>query len=77
MKNVASYFSAKARTVLKRELNIVLSDEKDYSHSELETLYNRITDDFPYSYEEDGTPTEMGQIFEEILNVFTVFPKLI
>lgn len=77
MKNVASYFSTKARAVLKRELNIVLSDEKDYSHSELEDLYNRITDDFPYSYEEDGTPTEMGQIFEEIVNVFTVFPKLI
>lgn len=77
MKNVASYFSTKARAVLKRELNIVLSDEKDYSHSELEALYNRITDDFPYSYEEDGTPTEMGQIFEEIINVFTVFPKLI
>ena len=77
MKNVASYFSTKARAVLKRELNIVLSDEKDYSHSELEDLYNRITDDFPYSYEEDGTPTEMGQIFEEIVNVFTVFLKLI
>ncbi len=77
MKNVASYFSTKARAVLKRKLNIVLSDEKDYSHSELEALYNRITDDFPYSYEEDGTPTEMGQIFEEIINVFTVFPKLI
>lgn len=38
MKNVASYFSAKARTALKQELGIELSNSKDYSQSELEDL---------------------------------------
>ena len=77
MKNVASYFSEKARAALKCELNIELSDTKEYSYNELEDLYNQITDDFPYSYEADGSPTEMGQVFEEIINVFTASPKLI
>lgn len=77
MKNVASCFSKEAQDVLKRELHIELSDTRDYSAPELEALYDQITDDFPYSYEDDGTPTDMGQIFEEIVNVFTVSPKLI
>lgn len=77
MKNVASYFSAKARTALKQELGIELSNSKDYSQSELEDLYDRITEEFPYSYSDDGTPTEMGQLFEEIIDVFTFSPKLI
>ena len=77
MKNVASCFSEKARAALKRELNIELSDTRDYSPADLEALYNQITDDFPYSYENDGSPTELGQIFEEIIDVFTVSPKLI
>ena len=77
MKNVASCFSKKARDALKQELHIELSDTKDYSAPELEALYDQITDEFPYSYTNDGTPTDMGQIFEEIINVFTVYPKLI
>ena len=52
MKNIASRFSTDARLALKRELDIDLSDEKDYSGDELENLYNRIADDFPYSYDD-------------------------
>ena len=33
MKNVASYFSEKARAALKCELNIELSDTKEYSYN--------------------------------------------
>ena len=71
MKNIASRFSADARLALKRELDIELSDEQDYTSDELEDLYNRIADDFPYSYDANGEPLELGRLFEEIMNVFS------
>lgn len=70
MKNVASLFSAEAQKELSVQLNIVLSDEYDYSDDELMDLYARITDEFPYSFDANGRPLRMGRIFEEILNVF-------
>ena len=71
MKNIASRFSTDARLALKRELDIDLSDEKDYSGDELENLYNWIADDFPYSYDDNGEPLEMGRIFDEIMDAFS------
>ena len=70
MKNIASLFSPDARVELKRQLNIELSDSHDYTGDELETLYERITDDFPYAFDADGEPLRMGVIFESIIDVF-------
>lgn len=70
MKNVASKFSKEALDALEKELHITLSDERDYSAAELVALYDRITDDFPYSYDENGNPMKNGYIFEEIVDVF-------
>lgn len=70
MKNVASKFSKTALDALEKELHITLSDERDYTEDELADLYERITDDFPYAYDDSGEPLEAGRIFEEIIDVF-------
>lgn len=70
MKNIASMFSEKAREALDKHLHIELSDEHDYTESELGELFDYITDEFPYSYGEDGKPRSLGSIFESIIDVF-------
>lgn len=70
MKNIASLFSDRARTALRESLGITLSDDRDYSQNELEQLYERITDEFPYSFDSDGSPQEPGMIFDEIIDTF-------
>lgn len=70
MKNVASLFSGGAKEALQESLGITLSDDHDYSRDELEQLYERITDEFPYSYDPDGSPQESGMIFDEIIDTF-------
>lgn len=70
MKKVASLFSGEARQELEKRLDIVLSDEHDYSDDELKILYEKITDDFPYAFDADGNPLRMGRIFEDIIDVF-------
>lgn len=70
MKNFASLFSEDAREELKKQLGIELSDTHDYTEEELDKLYCRITDDFPYEYDQDGEPLRMGEIFEGMIDVF-------
>lgn len=70
MKGVASLFSSEARQALKDYLNIVLNDEYNYSKEELVSLYEKITDEFPYEYGPSGEPLETAKIFESILDVF-------
>ena len=70
MKNVASMFTEEARAALEASLGVVLTDDRDYTEDELEDLYILITDDFPSEYDPDGEPLRMGQIFEDILDVF-------
>ncbi len=70
MKNIASLFSDRAKEALQKNLGITLSDDHDYSRDELELLYERITDEFPYSYGSDGSPQESGMIFDEIIDTF-------
>lgn len=48
-----------------------MSDEYDYTEDELSDLYNRIADDFPYEYDDNGEPLELGRIFDILINVFT------
>lgn len=70
MKNITSMFSKDALSALKEQLDIVFDDERDYSQGELLALYDRIEENFPYSYQENGEPTELGRIFEEIVDTF-------
>lgn len=70
MKNIASLFSDEAKKALHNELSIDLSDSHDYSEDELESLYNKISDDFPYAYSPDGEPQPTGTIFEELIDTF-------
>lgn len=70
MKNIASLFSDRARDALQKNLGITLSDDYDYSNDELAQLYDTIADEFPYSFSSDGTPLELGEVFEEIIDVF-------
>ena len=70
MKNITKYFSAEALAELERQVGIQFVDSVDYSREELEELYEKITDEFPYEYEADGTPMRLGRIFEEIVDAF-------
>lgn len=70
MKGVASLFSDEAREALQVQLGIVLSDETDYTRDELSEMYDRVTDNFPYAYDEDGAPEQLGRVFEEIVDTF-------
>lgn len=70
MRNVASLFSEEARAELEKQLGIALSDGYDYSWDELESLYEQITDRFPYEFDADGNPLRMGRIFEDIIDIF-------
>ena len=70
MKGIASLFSEEARQELEKQLDIILSDEHDYSADELEDIFGEITENFPYEFGPDGEPLRMGRIFEDILNVF-------
>ncbi len=70
MKNVASLFSDKMKEELKKSLGIEITDEYDYSDDEMEELFYQITENFPYEFDSEGNPLEMGQIFEDIIDVF-------
>lgn len=75
MKNIAARFSAAALAELKKQLNIELTDEHDYSDDEILDIYERVTDDFPYAFDENGEPLRMGRIFEEIVDVLIALNK--
>lgn len=47
---------------------ILVEPEKDYSSVEIEELYNSVTDDFPYEYDQEGNPLHLGQVFERIID---------
>ena len=70
MKNITKYFSQEAAAELHKRLNIVLSDEYDYSEDELGDLYVAVTEDFPYEFSPEGEPLYLGRIFEEIIDAF-------
>ena len=70
VKGIASLFTDEARAELDRQLGIVLSDDYDYSSEELSEMYDRIADDFPYAYGDNGAPLPMGRIFDSIIDIF-------
>lgn len=68
MKNITMYFSAEALEALREKMGIILDNNHDYSLDELGELYDRITDDFPYEYGDNGEPLRLGRIFDEIVD---------
>lgn len=70
IKKFASMFTEEVRIALQEHLQIKLSDDYDYSDDEIEELFDRITADFPYSYDDEGEPLEMGRVFEDIIDTF-------
>lgn len=72
MKNVASLFTLEMHKALQSQLDVVLSDEHDYSEEELELLFERIIDEFPFEYAEDegGHPLGLTSVMEDMIDVF-------
>ena len=69
MKNISRWFSKDALEEIKK-MGIEIDDNCEYSDDDLLTLYEKITEEFPYAYGEDGMPLRMGVIFEEIVDAF-------
>ena len=68
IKGLASVFTEKEQTALLEHCGIALSDTKDYTGDEILEIYDLVCDTFPYEYDADGYPLELGWIFEHIVD---------
>lgn len=68
MIGLASVFTEKERYALQEHCNIVLSDDREYSKDDLLEIYDLVCDTFPYDYDREGRPLELGWIFEHIVD---------
>ena len=68
MKGLASIFTEQEREALRVHCGLALHDDKDYSRDELLEIYDLVCDTFPYEYDDDGYPLELGWIFEHIVD---------
>ena len=68
MKYLSKWFSKDALEELSK-MGVKIDDDFDYSDNDLLDLYEKITEEFPYAYDEDGIPLRMGIIFEEIVDI--------
>lgn len=68
MKNIGKLFTNKELRELQK-IGIAFNPEHDYSDDELIDIHEKITDEFPYEYDNDG-PKESGHIFESIIDKF-------
>ena len=68
MKGLASIFTEKEQKALRQHCGLVLQDDKDYTRDELLEIYDLVCDTFPYEYDDDGYPLELGWIFEHIVD---------
>lgn len=68
MKGLASIFTEKEQKVLQEHCGLVLRDDKDYTSDEILEIYDLVCDTFPYEYDADGYPLELGWIFERIID---------
>lgn len=70
MKNIASLFTETQRKILKEDLDIELTDTKEYSDAELSDIYDAITDNFPAEFDEKGKPIGKTKNYEAMIDVF-------
>lgn len=68
MKGLASIFTEKEQKALQEHCGLVLWDDKDYTSDEILEIYDLVCDTFPYEYDADGYPLELGWIFEHIVD---------
>lgn len=66
--SLASVFTEKERNALQEYCGIVLSDDREYSRGDLLGIYDLVCDMFPYEYDHEGRPLELGWIFENIVD---------
>jgi hypothetical protein len=71
VKNINSYFSAEELEELKK-IEVRFDPEHDYTTDELLDIQEKITEEFPYEYDDDheGKPKRLGRIFEHIIDIF-------
>ncbi len=70
MKGVRSVFTEEELNFIKTYTGIEFSDDKDYSDDEIVDIYERLTDELPYDYDDDGYPKKNGRLFESIVDKF-------
>lgn len=68
MKGLASIFTDKELAALQEYCGIFLCDDKDYTDDELCDTYDLVCNTFPYEYDDDGSPLELGWLFEHIVD---------
>ena len=68
MSGLASVFTEEERSALQKYCGLALHDDQDYSKEELLEIYDLVCDTFPYAYDQDGRPLELGWMFEHIID---------
>jgi len=68
MVGLASVFTEKERHALQEYCGIVLNDDREYSKDDILDIYDLVCDTFPYEYDHEGRPLELGWIFEHIVD---------
>ena len=68
MTGLASQFTEEERQALQAYCGLILLDDKDYTSDEILEIYDLVCDEFPYEYDEDGRPLELGWMFEHIID---------
>lgn len=70
MKGICSIFN-KDQLELLKNINISLSDEKDYSPEELDEIYTQITDYYQVAaFDKNSEPLPIARDWERIIDIF-------
>lgn len=70
MTGVKSFFTYKEFEFIKNSVGLELSDTKDYTDDELADIFDFLTENLPFDYDNNGYPLERGQLFESIVDKF-------
>lgn len=68
MKNINKFFTNEELEALEK-INVKFDPAHEYSDDELINIHEKIEDEFPYAYEDNG-PKESGRMFEAIIDKF-------
>lgn len=70
MTGVKAVFTAKEQDFMKSAIGLDFSNTKDYSADELLDIHQRILDELPCEYDDNGAPKETAKLFESIVDKF-------
>jgi hypothetical protein len=68
LKNINKFFTNEELEALEK-IDVKFDPDRDYSDDELFDIHEKITDEFPYEYDDSG-PKESGRMFEAIIDKF-------